>query len=254
MKRSHLSGGVLAIILTALGMIPVTLMAQEEEDKPYSFSAGGDLVSSYLWRGTKFGTGPAIQPYAEFSAGGFAFGGWGSYCFTTNEGAEADLYASYSFDFGLSFGITDYYFPGSYKQRLMADSTIASELDGAEWFDFSKESGSHGIEINVGYEIKGFSIAANYMVNEAGGAGTTGGDTYIELGYSTDHFGVFLGAGNGWYAVEEEGEDDLFTVCNIGLTASTEIQITEKFALPVSGALILNPNTEQFHVVVGISF
>jgi hypothetical protein len=253
MKRSHLSGGVLAFILMTLWMTPVTLRAQEGDGKPYSFSAGGDFVSSYLWRGTKFGTGPAMQPYAEFSIGGFAVGGWGSYCFTTNEGAEADLYASYSFDFGLSLGITDYYFPG-YTRRLLADSTIASEPAGAKWFDFSKESGSHGIEMNVGYEIKGFSIAANYMVNEAGGAGTTGGDTYIELGYSTDHFGVFAGAGNGWYTVEDEGEDDLFAVCNIGLTASTELQITEKFALPVIGALILNPNTEQFHVVVGISF
>ncbi len=32
-----------------------------------------------------------------------------------------------------------------------------------------------------------------------------------------------------------------FEVCNIGLTAAKEIQITDKFSLPVSGALIWNP-------------
>ncbi len=45
-----------------------------------------------------------------------------------------------------------------------------------------------------------------------------------------------------------------FEVCNIGLTASKEISITDKFSLPVNGALIWNPQREQFNVVVAISF
>ncbi len=32
------------------------------------------------------------------------------------------------------------------------------------------DNGSHAFEINLGYEIKGFSIAGNYIVNEAGGS------------------------------------------------------------------------------------
>ena len=233
MKRKGLFSATLTLLAATTIISPMHTQAQESESP---FSVGGDLVSSYLWRGTKFGTGPAIQPYLELALGNFSIGGWGSYCFTTNEAAEADLYVSYGFDFGLSVGVTDYYFPGS------------------PYFDYSTESGSHAFEINLGYEISGFSIGANYFLNEAGGAGTDGGDMYFELGYSFKNFGVFVGGGNGWHTVEADADESDFNVCNIGITASKEIAITEKYALPVSGSLILNPDTEQFHVVVGISF
>lgn len=229
MKRSHLFEGALTLTLSILILLPADLGAQEEGSSP--FSAGGDLVSSYLWRGTKFGSGPAIQPYLELALGNLTLGGWGSYTFSTNEAAEADLYLSYGFDFGLSFGMTDYYFPGT------------------DYFDFSDTTGAHALEINLGYEIGGLSIGANYFLNEAGGAGTEGGDMYFELGYSFKNFGILVGAGNGWHTPDGE-----FAVCNIGITSTTLIPVTESFSLPVSGALILNPATEQFHVVAGISF
>ena len=156
---------VAAFVLAVAVLFPVNINAQEEENSS-PFSLGADLVSSYLWRGTKFGTGPAIQPYVELGLGNFAVGAWGSYCFTTNESPEADLYLSYGFDFGLSIGLTDYYFPGT------------------EYFDYSTATGAHAFEINLGYEIKGISLGANYVINEAGGAASTGGDMYFELGYS----------------------------------------------------------------------
>ena len=230
MKRTHLMKGLLTLMVLGFLILPVSINAQEEES-PSPFSLGGDLVSSYLWRGTKFGTGPAIQPYLELSLGNFALGAWGSYCFTTNEAAEADLYISYGFDFGLSVGITDYYFPGT------------------DYFDFSREGGAHAFEINVGYGIKGFSLSANYFLNEAGGAGTAGNDLYFELGYAFSHFGLLLGAGDGWHT-----SDGGFDLCNIGFTASKDIRVTETFSLPVNGALIWNPEREQFHIVVGVSF
>ena len=230
MKRKDLFGGVLALLMASMILSPISVNAQEEQ-KSSPFDVGADLVSSYLWRGTKFGTGPAIQPYLSFAVGGFEIGGWGSYCFTSNEGAEADIYLSYGFDFGLSFGVTDYYFPGS------------------DYLDWSSESGTHGVELNLGYEIKGFSASANYMFNEAPTAGTTGGDLYFELGYAFKYFGLHLGAGDGWHT-----EGNSFAICNIGISASKEIKITENYALPLSGSLIWNPEREQYHVVIGISF
>ncbi len=230
MKRKELFGGVLMLLMASMVFAPVNINAQDEE-KSSPFDVGGDLVSSYLWRGTKFGTGPAIQPYLSFAVGGFEIGGWGSYCFTSNEAAEADLYASYGFDFGLSVGLTDYYFPGSY------------------YFDYSDSTGAHAFEINLGYEIKGFSIGANYIPNEAGSAGSQGGDMYFELGYGFKYFGIHVGAGDGWHSATGD-----FAICNIGITSSKEISITDKFSLPVNGALIWNPDKEQFHVVIGISF
>lgn len=240
MKKSHPLGGVLTLLMVTIIITPMNLNAQQKAS-PSPFNVGGDLVSSYLWRGTKFGTGPAIQPYLELALGNFSVGGWGSYCFTSDEAAEADLYLSYGFDFGLSIGMTDYYFPGT------------------PYFDYSAATGSHAFEINLAYEIKGISLSANYFLNEAAGAGTDGSDMYFEAGYGLGSFGFFVGAGNGWHTVEpdpeESGEEESdFNVCNIGLTASTEIKLSDSYSLPLSGALVLNPDTEQFHVVVAISF
>jgi hypothetical protein len=235
MKKTPLFFGVTVLLMVSMIITPGKLNAQQE-DPSSPFSVGGDLVSSYLWRGTKFGTGPAIQPYVELGLGNFSIGGWGSYCFTSDEAAEADLYFSYGFDFGLSIGLTDYYFPGT------------------PYFDYSTETGSHAFEINLGYEIGGLSLGANYFLNEAGSAGTAGGDMYFEVAYGFDSFGFVLGAGNGWHTMEADADESDFAVCNIGLTASKKVKITDSYSLPLSGALILNPDTEQFHVVAGISF
>jgi hypothetical protein len=230
MKKNDLFGGLLTLLIASILVSPMNLNAQAEE-KPSPFSIGGDLISSYVWRGSKYGNGPAIQPYLELALGNFSIGGWGSYCFTSNEAAEADLYLSYGFDFGLSIGLTDYYFPGT------------------EYFDYSTESGSHAFEINLGYELGGFSIAANYILNEAGSAGSAGNDLYFEAAYGFEYFSLFAGAGDGWHTSDGE-----FMFCNLGISAEKEIKITDSFSLPLSGALIWNPEREQFNIVLGVSF
>jgi len=234
MKRSDLISGVLTLLMASMLVSPMNLNAQDEESESL-FNVGLDFVSSYIWRGTKFGTGPAIQPSIELAAGGFAVGGWGNYNFTSDEGAEADLYMSYTFDFGLSLGITDYYFPGT------------------EYFDFSDSTGAHALELNLGYAYEGFSVAANYFMNEAGSAGNEGGDLYFELAYAFKYFEIHLGAGDGWHTTEASSDESDFNVCNIGITSSKDIKITDNFSLPLFGGVIWNPDSKQFHVIAGIS-
>lgn len=231
MKAFTLSSRMIVIGLAFLFGIS-NLNAQDESSS--SFDLGTDVVSNYIWRGSKFGTGPAVQPYIEFSTGNFAVGSWGSFGVTDNEAAEADLYLSYGFDFGLSVGLTDYYYPGT------------------DYFDYSTVSGSHGFEVNLGYELGNISIGANYMLNEATTAGTAGGDMYFELGYSFDAVSLFVGGGDGWHTLGGTAKGS-FALCNIGLSVSKEIEISEKFSLPVSGSVILNPDTKQFFVVFGFS-
>lgn len=201
------------------------------------FSVGTDLVSRYVFRGVDYGNSPALQPTIEFAAGNFAIGAWGSYAFSEQlaEGSgsfqEADLYLSYGFDFGLSIGLTDYYYPGS------------------EWFEFDDEVSSHAFELNLGYETGGFSLAGNYMLNNSvGGAGAEDGTVYFEAGYAFENVDVFIGAGDGWHSTSSD-----FEVVNIGLGTSKEIKFSETFSLPLFGQVIMNPNSEQLHLVVGIS-
>ena len=209
------------------------LIAFMPNAKAQEVSTGLDIYSSYVWRGIKFGSGVAFQPYVEFSAGGFALGAWGSYCASTDEAAEADLYASYGFDLGesgsLSFTLTDYYFPGS------------------SWM----EGESHFIEPMVSLGAGAFSFTAAYMLYD--GAGTNGegsGDLYLEAAVTAGPVDLTLGGGNGAYSMKDDAG---FDICNIGISSSKEIKITDSFTLPMSGAVILNPSYESFHIVVGIS-
>lgn len=174
--------------------------------KAQEWSTGLDIYSSYIWRGLKFGTGAAFQPAVEFSAGGFAIGAWGSFSTGGEEGAEADLYASYGFDLGesssLSFAITDYYFPSS------------------KYFD----SKSHYIEPMVSLGLGNFSLTAAYMMYDGAGNGNDAGDLYLEAGFSAGPIDITLGGGNGQYSMEDEGKDDGFAISNIGIGTSKEIK------------------------------
>jgi len=212
---------VFALILMAF-LKPDTTKAQE-------VSTGVDLYSTYVFRGIAY-SGPSIQPSVEFSAGGFSLGAWGSQGIDGNAGSpgfqEMDLYTSYSFDFGLSIGFTDYYYPGS---------------------PYGDED-SHALELNVGYSVGDLSLAGNYIFNEAENAGSAGDDTYFELGYSAGSAELFIGAGDGWHS-----SDGDFALVNLGLGTSKEIKITDSFSLPLSGAVIYNPDSEQFYILAGIS-
>lgn len=219
----------LLVVLTATCLISSTAFAQEEEAKASPFTAGADFYTNYVWRGSKFGTGPAIQPAVKFATGGLTIGAWGS--FDAAGYQEADLFVSYAFDFGLTLGATDYYYPG------------------LDYFEFSDTAGSHAFEINAAYALGGLSLGANYIVNEAAGAASAGGDMYFEAGYSFTNFKLFAGAGDGWHTSDGE-----FALCNIGLSTGKTIEVTDKFSIPVSGSVIVNPEKKQMFLVVGFSF
>lgn len=223
----------LNLLLAGLLLMVLTVSAQEEttevveEESPFSVSA--DIVSSYVWRGSKFGLGPAIQPGVEYSSGGLAIGGWGSVNTSMAEGTEMDLYISYTFDFGLSLGVNDYYFP----------------YDAGDTYKFFDAS-NHAYELTAGFESGGFSLTTGYIVNE--GASGEGDDVYVEAGYDFGPANVFIGGGNGWYSTY-----DSFEIVNIGIGASKDIKISDSFSLPVFGNVILNPNQEQLFIVFGLS-
>ncbi len=222
---------LLQAVILSVFLLSLSANTFPQDEKHFAFDAGGDLVSNYIWRGTKFGSGPSIQPFVELSVGNLTIGAWGAYCFSTDEAAETDIYAAYTFDFGLSLGMTDYYYPGT------------------QYFDVSNSTGAHGFELNLGYETGNFSVATNYMLNQAGDAGTVGGDKYFELGYSFSSISLFVGAGDGWHT-----NDGSFALCNVGISTGKKLELSETLSIPVTGKVILNPDKEQVYVVIGVSF
>ncbi len=218
-------------LLLLISFAPV-LKAQE-------FSTGLDIYSSYIWRGSKFGSGPAFQPSVEFSAGDFALGAWGSVSAGTDESLEMDLYASYSLG-PVSLAVTDYYF-------------------GGDWTDYSA---THSLEPSATLALGGFTLMGAYMILPDGSENAKGeenkGDMYFEAGYSFEKFSIGLGAGEGQYTMHREKHgigvwNDDFGICNINIGTSKEVKITDDFSLPVSGSVVLNPSTGGFFITVGIS-
>jgi hypothetical protein len=210
---------ITCIVLTFCFASTFFIRAEAQE-----LNTGLDIYSSYVWRGTKFGSGPAFQPSVEFSAGNLAIGAWGSYNASVDEAAEADLYLSYSLGLGekgsIGFTFTDYYFPGS------------------SWL----EKNSHYLEPMLTLEAGALSLTGAYMMNNGEGY------LYLETGISVGPASFIIGAGDGIYTT-----DGKFNLCNLGISSSREIKITDTFSLPITGAAILNPSSGQFHVVAGIT-
>ena len=236
MKRVTL---ISAVLLAAV-LITVPIDKTQAQDKESPISIGADLVSRYVWRGTDYGGSPSIQPYIEAGFGGFAIGAWGAYTTNLPGVQEMDVYASYTFlDDMFTVGVTDYFFP--------------DEFQGYKYFEFDSLTG-HVLEGMVGFNgTEDIPLSVMFAYNVWGADNSN--SIYLELGYSFSIFDVFLGMGNGFYtAVDKDNGDDKFGLVNLGITASKEVPISDKFALPLSVSLITNPNDNLIHLVFGVSF
>ncbi|MDM8002072.1 MAG: hypothetical protein QUS66_04045 [Bacteroidota bacterium] len=216
-----------ALLLSATALFNAPLYSQERITS--SLSVTTDAVSSYIWRGTRQGRGPHLQPGVEFSSGSFTGGVWGTLDFHGYK--EADLYLALDLPAGFSIGLQDYW------------------ITAYRWTDFSAESGGHALEASLGYDTENVSLFAGYILNEAGGAGSSGGDLYLESRFSFDWFTVFMGAGTGWHTLEGQ-----FRVCSIGLEVSEDLPLTERFTVPVTGQIVYNPDSDRVFLTAGLSF
>ena len=194
----------------------------------YSQDFGADLVSSYVWRGTQFGSGAHIQPYMTLGFENFEAGLWGSFPITAEGGGnELDAYLSY--DFGpLALTVTNYTFPG--------EGGVYSDGQGFFQGDYTEISGSTS--------ILGIDLLAGYFTDlEA---------LYVELGFGAGPVDIAIGygedQGDAWYANGGSG------IVNMSFSGSKKISISDSFDLPVFGSFILNPEADTAFLIFGFSF
>ena len=206
----------------------LTIVALLSTNISYSQDFGADLVSSYVWRGTQFGSGSHIQPYMDIGSGNLTGGVWGSFPTSAKGGGnELDLWVSY--DFGpLALTITNYTFPG--------EGGVYSKDEGLFNGDYT--------ELSASTSIGGVDLSAGYF---------TGVEAlFIELGTSIGAVDVALGYGDDqsdpFYADGGSG------IVNMSFSGSKDIQISDSYALPVFGSFIINPEAETAFLVFGISF
>ena len=206
----------------------ITMVAILSTNISYSQDFGADLVSSYVWRWTQFGSGAPIQPYMDLGSGNFTGGVWGSFPTTANGGGnELDLWVSY--DFGpLALTLTNYTFPG--EGGAYADG---EGLFNGDYTELAASTSLGGIDLSAGYFTE---VEALYIE-----VGTSIGAVDIALGYGDD-------SGDAWYVNGGSG------LCNISLGGSKDIKITESYSLPVFGSFVYNPDSEAAFLVFGASF
>ena len=227
MKRIYYLRLLLIFLLAAGGQVCFP------QEKKISLDPGADIMSRYVWRCTDYVASPSIQPSLVFTAGDFTAGAWGAYTTNLPGIQEMDLYLSYTLKEIVTVTVTDYFFP--------------DEVNGYDYYDCREGSSDHIFEGLISFNgieklPLSFMAAMNFFNDPEN-------SVYLEAGYSFSILDVFAGAGNGIYTTDRE-----FGLVNAGIRASKEIPVTEKYALPVSVALITNPQAERVYLVFGISF
>ena len=208
-----------AVVLVASAVLAGPVAAQ-------SASIGADIVSRYVWRGLDFGESMSVQPGLTIGLGGLEFGAWGSYSISASgSGAnENDLWATYTYETasGASFavGMTDYYFPGPRAEKFRDADAHTQEVSVAV-------SGSEAFPVSL---YAGMVLDDDKPIYFEASVPFAAGDVEIGL-----HAGAVSGE-SAFYATEG------FALVNLGLTASTELAITDSFAPPVSVSYIVNPS------------
>ena len=189
---------------------------------------GADVVSSYVWRGTQFGTGPAVQPWFTLPelTSGLELGVWGGE-HASGQTYELDLYASY--DFGpFALTVTNYTFPTA---TGVYDTASYELFDGDMEVTASASLGAIGLTVGYFTDLEALYVEA----------GTTVAGMDLAIGYGSDGDGAF-------YAGGDSG------LVNVSLGGSKDIKITDDYSLPLFGSFIYNPDAEAAFMVVGMSF
>ncbi len=206
------------------------------QESQLQFNGGVDVVSRYVWRGLDFGKSPSVQPWVEGDFKGYKLGVWGAYKTAGAGWQETDIYLSKSFKY-VTFSIFDYY---SYVDTLKGT-----------FFNYNKNKTAHMLEGQVllsGEEVIPLKLLLSWFFYGA----APDNSFYIEGSYtkalSNGSLDLFLGftPHSGYYA-------DKAALVNLGCRYNRNIDITDKFSIPLKLSLIMNPDQEQFYLVAGFS-
>jgi hypothetical protein len=226
------------LIFKRLSVLAITLLTSfATASAQLGASAGGEIVSSYIWRGQDLG-GVSIQPAAAVSLGDFSLAAWGSIGFDSYDTKEFDFTLGYSKN-GFSVAITDYWF-----------NTVNN------YFDYAAHSTAHMFEVTLGYDFGPAAITWNTYFAGADYAGEDleerSYSTYIEASapfkISDIDFKAELGL-TPWEGIYS----DKFNIVNIGVKAGKELKISDTFSLPVFTKVVFSPNIEKCWFVFGIT-
>lgn len=206
------------LLMTAIAL-PVTLKAQDKVE----LSGNIDVVSSYIWRGQKLGNA-GIHTNISVAYKGFSFSAWSPLAFDGEDGDEIDLTLAYETG-NFSVSLTDYWY-AEYDN----DHTLEAQLG----YDFGV------VGVNWYTNVYGDDKEYASYISLTAPFSLIGLDWEAEVGatpWGTDYYGT-----------------DNFSVCDLSLGASKELNIGKSFSTTLYAKATYNPTIEKFYATVGISF
>jgi hypothetical protein len=198
---------------------------------PLTATAGMDINSAYIWRGTTVNNGLVFQPSMDIAKNGFDFNVWTNYDAsdyhgTVEEGrfSEIDLTASYTFKLGsfdASVGAIEYTYPTTHP-RILLGAPKAPASTGEVFVGLSKDLGAGftaGAKVYYDFDkVNDFFIAPtlgySYSLNDKTTLGLGG-----TVGYAGQRFAQYWGGGT---------DAGFFSYT---LTASAKYMVTEAFGV-----------------------
>jgi hypothetical protein len=251
MKKLRTNLKAIVIIASVIAMVRPIANAQDSTKKSVDFTTNVDLYSRYLWRGMQNGNAPAIQPTIKMTYKNFSFGAWGSVQASDLSNVslpETDLFATYTLPKGFSITVNDYFVSadeanlGNYFEYDQKSVNSLHQIEGVLAFAGLEK---FPLSASVGYTFYGQKWTATAPAN-------MNGSIYAELDYQVKNLTIIAAGGNKYYTTSTVKED--FVPVNIGVKVVQKTVITDKFTLPITGQIMINPNTKHIYYTVGFSF
>lgn len=156
-----------------------------------SAGVGADVLSNYVWRGQKLSDDHGVvQPWVDFSLGGFGANYWANYDLENSEHTETDLTLSYSTEMdrlGVTVGYINYALDGaSDTQEVFVEAGYDTVLSPtvAVYYDFDEGEGAFAV-LSVGHSV---DLAGGAALNLAASASVNFGNLVMGVDSSGDEF------------------------------------------------------------------
>jgi uncharacterized protein (TIGR02001 family) len=241
---------IILLVTAILTVMPGLATAEE-----IAVNSGVDLYSRYIWRGLDIASTPSVQPALSVAYSGFELGAWAAYTLSNESSAsdEIDFWLGYTLELEKGASVTalatDYYFPNAGIPFSNFNNYDAVK-------DSVPDPGAHTIELGLSFTGPDpLPVTLSGYVNVYNDAGN---NTYFQLDYPFKvgevDLGIFCGVAGGskdnpdYYGASKAG------VINVGVTANRDIAVSDRFSVPLTVSLIVNPKVDISYLVVGMSF
>ena len=233
---------------------------KERHNSGVEFSAGIDIVSSFVWRGLNLGNSPAIQPRAALGISELEIGLLGSYALMANASNGSHNVPYAEFDIELKYSI-----PTKIGTFSITCTDIFLPHLGLEYFNYDgvvdgEETGAHCLA--VGFEYEGPRRFPIYFKADYNFHNEVSKSIYGEFGLyyicGRTNIKLFCGValatnnekhGSIFYELEEKD----FGIINLGATINRQIEVSDSFIIPLSTSVIINPTHEAVYLVGSLS-